>query len=139
MPGTFLDEEAFGYLPPDKVMLLCTGSQGEPRAAIARIAEDQHPHIALDAGDLVIFSSQDHSRQREGGRPPFINNLARLGIDVMTSDDALVHTSGHPRQDELRALYDWLKPRALMPMHGEPRHLLRHANFARKLRHCARR
>ena len=67
--GRLLDEEEFGYLPPDKVMLLCTGSQGEPRAAIARIAEDQHPHVSLDAGDLVIFSVQDHSRQREGSEP----------------------------------------------------------------------
>ena len=64
--GRFLDEEEFGYLPPDKILLLCTGSQGEPRAAIARIAEDQHPHVSLEPGDLVIFSSQHHPRQRKG-------------------------------------------------------------------------
>lgn len=123
--GAFLEEEAFGYLPPDKIMLLCTGSQGEPRAAIARIAEDNHPSIALDDGDLVVFSSKTIPGN-EKAVSAVHNNLARLGIDVITSDDALVHTSGHPRQDELKLVYGMLKPRALIPMHGEPRHLLRH-------------
>lgn len=127
--GAFLDEEAFGYLPPDKIMLLCTGSQGEPRAAIARIAEDAHPAIALDDGDLVVFSSKTIPGN-EKAVSAVHNNLARLGVDVITSDDALVHTSGHPRQDELKLLYSWLKPRALIPMHGEPRHLLRHMELA---------
>lgn len=127
--GAFLDEDAFGYLPPDKIMLLCTGSQGEPRAAIARIAEDTHPAIALDDGDLVVFSSKTIPGN-EKAVSAVHNNLARLGIDVITSDDALVHTSGHPRQDELKLLYSWLKPRALIPMHGEPRHLLRHMELA---------
>lgn len=127
--GAFLDEEAFGYLPPNKVMLLCTGSQGEPRAAIARIAEDNHPTIALDEGDLVVFSSKTIPGN-EKAVSAVHNNLAHLGVDVITSDDALVHTSGHPRQDELKLLYGWLKPRAVIPMHGEPRHLLRHVELA---------
>ena len=127
--GSFLEEEAFGYLPPDKIMLLCTGSQGEPRAAIARIAEDTHPAIALDDGDLVVFSSKTIPGN-EKAVSAVHNNLARLGVDVITSDDALVHTSGHPRQDELKTVYGWLKPRALIPMHGEPRHLLRHMELA---------
>ena len=127
--GSFLDEEAFGYLPPDKIMLLCTGSQGEPRAAIARIAEDTHPSIALDEGDLVVFSSKTIPGN-EKAVSAVHNNLASLGVDVITSDDALVHTSGHPRQDELKLLYGWLNPRAVIPMHGEPRHLLRHVEFA---------
>ncbi|MGE3876731.1 MAG: ribonuclease J, partial [Parvibaculaceae bacterium] len=113
--GTLLDEEAFGYLPPGKVMLLCTGSQGEPRAAIARIAEDNHPAIALDEGDLVVFSSKTIPGN-EKAVSAVQNNLARLGVDVITSDEALVHTSGHPRQDELKLLYGWVKPRALIPM-----------------------
>ena len=128
--GEFLDEEEFGYLPPDKIMLLCTGSQGEPRAAIARIAEDQHPNISLDPGDLVIFSSKTiPGNEKEVAAVH--NNLARLDIDIVTSDEALVHTSGHPRQEELRALYKWLKPAALVPMHGEPRHLRAQALFAK--------
>ncbi len=128
--GEFLDEEEFGYLPPDKIMLLCTGSQGEPRAAIARIAEDQHPNISLDPGDLVIFSSKTiPGNEKEVSQ--IHNNLAKLDIDVVTADEALVHTSGHPRQGELRALYEWLRPRAVIPMHGEPRHLRAQAIFAR--------
>lgn len=127
--GSFLEEEAFGYLPPDRIMLLCTGSQGEPRAAIARIAEDIHPAIALDDGDLVVFSSKTIPGN-EKAVSAVHNNLARLGVDVITSDDALVHTSGHPRQDEMKLVYGWLKPRALIPMHGEARHLLRHVELA---------
>ena len=128
--GRFLDEEEFGYLPPDKIMLLCTGSQGEPRAAIARIAEDQHPHVSLEPGDLVIFSSKTiPGNEKEVAR--ILNNLARLDIDTVTSDEALVHSSGHPRQGELQTLYSWLKPRALIPMHGEPRHLRAHAIFGK--------
>ena len=127
--GRLLDEEEFGYLPPDKVMLLCTGSQGEPRAAIARIAEDQHPHVALEEGDLVIFSSKTiPGNEKEVSR--VLNNLAELDIDVITSEDDLVHSSGHPRQGELALLYDWVKPKALIPMHGEPRHLRAHRDFA---------
>ena len=127
--GRLLDEEEFGYLPPDKVMLLCTGSQGEPRAAIARIAEDQHPHVALEPGDVVIFSSKTiPGNEKEVSR--VLNNLARLDIDVITSEDELVHSSGHPRQGELALLYDWVKPKALIPMHGEPRHLRAHREFA---------
>lgn len=128
--GRLLDEEEFGYLPPDKVMLLCTGSQGEPRAAIARIAEDIHPHVSLEEGDLVIFSSRTiPGNEKEVGR--VLNNLARLDIDVITGEDDLVHSSGHPRQGELATLYDWVRPKALIPMHGEPRHLRAHRDFAR--------
>lgn len=127
--GRLLDEEEFGYLPPDKVMLLCTGSQGEPRAAIARIAEDQHPHVSLEEGDLVIFSSKTiPGNEKEVSR--VLNNLAVLDIDVVTSEDDLVHSSGHPRQGELAMLYEWVKPKSLIPMHGEPRHLRAHRDFA---------
>ena len=127
--GRLLDEEEFGYLPPDKVMLLCTGSQGEPRAAIARIAEDIHPHVSLEEGDLVIFSSKTiPGNEKEVSR--VLNNLARLEIDVVTGDDDLVHSSGHPRQGELELLYEWVRPKALIPMHGEPRHLRAHRDFA---------
>jgi ribonuclease J len=125
----FLDEEAFGYIPPERVMLLCTGSQGEPRAAIARIAEDTHPNVALEEGDIVIFSSKTIPGN-EKAVSTVLNNLARLGVDAITSDDALVHSSGHPRRGELRELYEWLRPRAVVPVHGEARHLRAHAVFA---------
>ena len=129
--GAFLDEDSFGYLPPRKILLLCTGSQGEPRAAISRIAEDQHPNIALNSGDLVVFSSRTiPGNEKEVSRVH--NNLAKLDVDVLTADEALVHTSGHPRQGELKIMYDWLKPKALVPMHGEARHLRAHAKFAQE-------
>ncbi len=127
--GAFLDEEEFGYLPQDKIMLLCTGSQGEPRAAIARIAEDTHPHVALESGDLVIFSARTiPGNEKEVSA--ILNNFARLDVDVITGEDALVHSSGHPRQGELKQMYDLVKPRAVIPMHGEPRHMRAHAKFA---------
>ena len=128
--GEFLDEESFGYLPVNKIMLLCTGSQGEPRAAIARIGEDQHPHVALQKGDLVIFSSRTIPGN-EKDVSLVHNNLAKLDVDVITADEALVHTSGHPRQGELKTMYEWLKPKAVVPMHGEARHLRAHAKFAK--------
>jgi ribonuclease J len=127
--GAFLDEAEFGYLPQDKIMLLCTGSQGEPRAAIARIAEDSHQNIALEKGDLVIFSARTipgNEKEVSG----VINNLSKLDVDVITADEALIHSSGHPRQGELVQMYGWVKPRAVVPMHGEPRHLRAHAKFA---------
>jgi ribonuclease J len=127
--GAFLDEAEFGYLPQDKIMLLCTGSQGEPRAAIARIAEDSHQNIALEKGDLVIFSARTiPGNEKEVSA--VINNLSKLDIDVITADEALIHSSGHPRQGELVQMYGWVKPRAVVPMHGEPRHLRAHAKFA---------
>ncbi|MEE4235510.1 MAG: ribonuclease J, partial [Anderseniella sp.] len=126
----FRDQTEYGYLPPDKVVLLCTGSQGEPRAAMARIAADNHPDITLDPGDTVIFSSKTiPGNEKSVGN--LLNLLAGQGVDVITSDDAMVHTSGHPRQEELRQLYGWLRPKLLVPMHGEMRHLKRQIEFAR--------
>ena len=129
--GSFLSEQAFGLLPPDKTLLLCTGSQGEPRAAMARIAEGAHPSIALDRGDMVVFSSRTIPGN-EKAVGSVINGLTGQGIEVVTGDDALVHTSGHPRQDELKAFYSWLRPALLVPMHGEMRHLERHLQLARE-------
>jgi ribonuclease J len=127
--GSFLDEEEFGYLPRDRVLLLCTGSQGEARAAIARIAEDSHPEISLDPGDLVVFSARTIPGN-EKDVSSVLNNLAKLQIDAVTSDDALVHSSGHPRRGELRDMYKWIRPRSVVPMHGEARHLRAHSQFA---------
>ena len=126
----YLDQEQFGYLEPDEVLMLCTGSQGELRAALARIAEGQHPDIRLGQGDLVIFSS----RTIPGNEKPVTrvqNNLALLGVDIITDADALVHVTGHPRRDELKEMYGWLKPAVAVPMHGEARHLKEHAWLAR--------
>jgi ribonuclease J len=128
----FRGTETYGYLPPDKVLALCTGSQGEPRAALARIAEDQHPDIALAKGDMVIFSSRTiPGNEKEVGR--VINGLVRQGIEVITDRTHLVHVSGHPRLAEMADMYGWVKPQAAIPVHGEALHLAEHAALARRL------
>jgi ribonuclease J len=129
---SFHDETAFAKLPPHKVVALCTGSQGEPRAAMARIAQDEHPNVTLDPGDCVIFSSRTiPGNERAVGRVQ--NGLADRGIEVITDQDASVHVSGHPRRGELEQLYRWVKPRIAIPMHGEGRHLEAHAKLAERL------
>lgn len=126
----FYDQSHFSYLDPDEVVVLCTGSQGEPRAALARIADDQHPDIELGRGDLVIFSSRTiPGNEREVGR--IQNRLVDLGCEVVTDADRLVHVTGHPRREELAEIYGWVKPRIAIPMHGEARHLAEHAKLAR--------
>ncbi|MGQ0457750.1 MAG: ribonuclease J [Hyphomicrobium sp.] len=125
----YLDQQRFQDLPADKAVVLCTGSQGEPRAAIARIAEDEHPDITLDKGDIAIFSS----RAIPGNEKSVCkvhNGLARRGVDIITDAEALVHVTGHPRRDELREMYSWIKPKIAIPMHGEARHLQEHAKLA---------
>ncbi|MFE1600085.1 ribonuclease J [Methylobacterium sp. ID0610] len=127
----FREPEAYGYLPREKVVALLTGSQGEARAALARISRDEHPEIALSAGDRVIFSSRAiPGNERSIGA--IINDLIEAGIEVITDRTELVHVSGHPRRDELAAMYRWTKPRIAVPVHGEPLHLAEHAAFARK-------
>jgi ribonuclease J len=126
----FRRPDAFGYLPRDKVVALLTGSQGEPRAALARIAANEHPEIALSKGDRVIFSSRAIPGN-EKAVGTIINNLIGQGIEVITDRSNLVHVSGHPRKDELKHMYSWTRPRIAIPAHGEPLHLDEHAKFAR--------
>src|SRR6476619_5881475 len=126
----FRSVEAYGYLPRDKVVALCTGSQGEPRAAIARISEDQHPEVTLSQGDMVIFSSRTiPGNEKAVGK--LINGLVRQGIEVVTDRTHLVHVSGHPRRTEMAELYQWVRPRIAIPVHGEALHLSEHAKLAR--------
>jgi ribonuclease J len=128
----FHDETAFVKLSPRKVVALCTGSQGEPRAALARIAQGEHPNIELDQGDRVIFSSRTiPGNEKAVGRVQ--NGLSDLGVEVITDQDAPVHVSGHPRRGELEQLYGWVKPSIAIPMHGEGRHLEAHARLAERL------
>jgi ribonuclease J len=125
----FLTDEEASYLPRDKVLLVCTGSQGEPRSALARIAEDDHPEIVLEEGDTVIFSSRIiPGNERAIGR--LQNRLAGLGIEIITEHDHFVHVSGHPAQDELTRMYQMVRPRIAVPVHGETRHLLAQARLA---------
>jgi ribonuclease J len=128
----FRSTDVFGFLPPENALLLLTGSQGEPRAALARIASDDHPEISLSKGDRVVFSSRTiPGNEREVNR--IINNLIDRGIEVVTDRDRMVHVSGHPRRGEMEELYSWLKPKIIVPVHGEPLHLYEHEKLAKKL------
>ncbi len=127
----FRSAENFGYIPRNKIVAILTGSQGEPRAALARIAQDEHPDIALSAGDRVIFSSRAIPGN-EKAVGSIINSLIEQGIEVITDRTELVHVSGHPRRGELAQMYQWTKPRIAIPAHGEPLHLSEHAKFARQ-------
>jgi ribonuclease J len=126
----FRSADAYGYLPPDKVVALLTGSQGEARAALARIARNEHPEVTLSQGDRVIFSSRTiPGNEKEVGA--IINGLYRQGIEVITDRTHLVHVSGHPRRDEVKQLYSWVRPKVAIPAHGETSHLSEHAIFAK--------
>ena len=125
----FLSEHDAAYLPKDKLVMICTGSQGEPRSALARIAGGDHPQVTLDPGDTVVFSSREiPGNERAIGRVQ--NLLVNRGIEVVTADDAFVHVSGHPAQEELVQMYQWVRPKIAVPVHGEQRHQLAHAKLA---------
>jgi ribonuclease J len=127
----FRGADMYGHFPPDKVLALCTGSQGEPRAALSRIANDDHPLVTLNKGDCVIFSSRTIPGN-EKAVGAIINGLVTQGITVVTDRTHLVHVSGHPRRDELREMISWVRPQILIPVHGEPLHLAEHAQLARE-------
>ena len=126
----FLEEQDAGFLPEDKCLVICTGSQGEPRAALWRIAVGTHPRISISTGDTVIFSS----KIIPGNEIPIgkvHNELARRGIHVITEEDSFVHVSGHPNRDELSKMYGFIRPQIAIPVHGEARHLLEHVKLAK--------
>lgn len=127
----FLPVDSFGNLARDKIVIMATGSQGEARAAVARIAEDNHPRARLAPGDQVIFSSRPIPGN-EKSINNLINGLVRQGVKVITDRDGLVHVSGHPRRAEVQQMYEWVRPRIAIPAHGEAAHLAGHADFARK-------
>ena len=126
----FRSVDVYGHLPPDKVCALCTGSQGEPRAALARIAQDEHPDVAFSRGDRVIFSSRAIPGN-EKAIMRVINGLVIQGIEVITDRTHLVHVSGHPRRAELEDMIGWVRPQILLPVHGEALHMAEHAALAR--------
>ena len=129
----FLSDAEAGRFPDDKILYLCTGSQGEARAALARIADGAHPHVRLGSGDHCIFSS----RIIPGNEVPIRNlqnKMAERGIRLYTErDHPGIHVSGHPCRDELKEMYAWARPQIAVPTHGERRHLLEHAALARDL------
>lgn len=125
----FIDEDEFGYIPRDKVVVILTGSQGEPRAALAKIARDEMRNVAFSAGDTIIFSSRAIPGN-EKAINDIKNGLVDQGIHVITDNEALVHVSGHPRRTELQQMYAWTRPQMVVPVHGEAVHLVAHAELA---------
>ena len=129
----FLDDTEAKHFPGEQVLFLCTGSQGEPRAALSRIADGTHPHVKLGAGDSCLFSS----RVIPGNEIPIRNlqnKLTENGVRLYTErDHPGIHVSGHPCRDELAEMYSWARPTISVPTHGERRHLMEHAAFARDL------
>lgn len=124
--------DVYGYLPPDKVVALCTGSQGEPRAALARIAQDDHPEVTLGRGDRVIFSSRTIPGN-EKAVGAIINGLVAQDVEVITDRTHMVHVSGHPRVAEIEEMLGWVRPMILVPVHGEELHLYEHEQIGRRL------
>lgn len=119
-----------GYLPRDKVLFICTGSQGEPRASMAKLANDDHRDLVLEEGDTAIFSSRIiPGNERSVGR--LQNALMARGVEVITDREADIHVSGHPARDELVRVYQWIRPKIALPVHGEVRHMVEHAALAR--------
>ena len=123
-------EDDFAALPRKRVVALCTGSQGEPRAALARIARGDHPRVELAGGDRVIFSSR-MIPGNERAVYDVVNGLVAQGVEVITSRDHLVHASGHPRRGEVAQMYEWVRPRSVIPVHGQPLHMAAQAELAR--------
>ncbi len=128
----FLTEHDCAFLPRERALYICTGSQGERGSALARIAANDHANVVLENGDTVLFSSRNiPGNERE--IYAMQDSLARRGCRILTAKDAPIHVSGHPARDELARLYDWVRPTHSVPMHGEQRHLMEHAAFARSL------
>jgi ribonuclease J len=124
----FVDEDEFDSIPRSELVIILTGSQGESRAALAKLARDGHPRVHLSPGDTVIYSS----RTIPGNEKLIVdtkNLLIEQGVEVITDADALVHVSGHPRREELLEMYDWVRPQVLVPVHGEAMHLTAQARL----------
>ncbi|MEO1251631.1 MAG: ribonuclease J [Pseudomonadota bacterium] len=128
----FVEPRDAGHFPREHVLYLCTGSQGEPRAALSRIARGEHRDLALGDGDTVIFSSKViPGNEREIFN--LQNALVDMGVKIITEKDEFIHVSGHPCRDELKDMYQWARPQIAIPVHGEARHLEEHADLALSL------
>lgn len=120
-----------GYLAPAEILLVATGSQGDPGAALDRLARGRHPELELEPGDRVVFSSRLIPGNEDRLRA-LMRRLEQRQVEVVTAEDALIHASGHPCQEELLTLYGWVRPRLLIPVHGEADHLDAQAHLARR-------
>jgi len=115
-----------------KILYLCTGSQGEPNGAMMRISSYIHPDVIIEEGDTVIFSSKIIPGN-EKKLYKLHNQLVKNGIEVVSEENEFVHVSGHPNRDDLKDMYSWVKPKSVIPVHGEHRHMIEHINFAKEM------
>jgi ribonuclease J len=127
-----IDSRDAKKIPREKIVLLCTGSQGEPNGAMMRITSDIHPDIAIEKEDTVIFSSKIIPGN-EKKLFKMHNQLVKNGIEVISEENEFVHVSGHPNREDLKDMYNWIKPRSVIPVHGEHRHMAEHINFAKEM------
>jgi ribonuclease J len=127
-----LDARDAKNISREKIVYLCTGSQGEPMGAMMRIANFTHPDVFLERGDTVIFSSKIIPGN-EKKLSKLHNQLVKESVEVISEENEFVHVSGHPNREDLKEMYDWIKPKCVIPVHGEHRHMLEHINFAREM------
>ncbi len=116
----------------EKIVYLCTGSQGEPMGAMNRIVKYTHPDVYIERNDAVVFSSKIIPGN-EKKLYKLHNNLVKEGIEVISEDNEYIHVSGHPNREDLRDMYNWIKPKAVIPVHGEHRHMIEHIEFAKEM------
>ena len=127
-----VDAREANKISKDRVILLCTGSQGEPMGALNRIANDNHPDVNIESGDTVIFSSKIIPGN-EKKLYTLQNSIVKRDIEVITEENAFVHVSGHANREDLKDMYHWVKPKCIIPVHGEHRHMKEHISFAKEM------
>ena len=127
-----IDSREAKKISREKIVYLCTGSQGEPMGAMMRIAHYVHPDVFIEKDDAVIFSSKIIPGN-EKKLYSLHNQLVKNGIEVISEENEFVHVSGHPNQEDLKDMYNWVKPKAIIPVHGEHRHMMEHINFAKEM------
>jgi len=127
-----IDSRKTKKISREKIVYLCTGSQGEPNGAMMRISNYIHPDVMIESGDTVIFSSKIIPGN-EKKLYKLHNQLIKNGIDVVSEENEFVHVSGHPNREDLRDMYNWVKPKSVIPVHGEHRHMIEHINFAKEM------
>ena len=127
-----LDARDAKNIAREKIVYLCTGSQGEPMGAMMRIANFTHPDVFIESGDTVLFSSKIIPGN-EKKLSKLHNQLAKESVEVISEENEFVHVSGHPNRDDLKEMYEWVKPKCVIPVHGEHRHMIEHINFAKEM------
>ena len=127
-----VDPREANKISKDRIIFLCTGSQGEPMGALNRIANDVHPDVNIESGDTVIFSSKIIPGN-EKKLYALQNSIVKKDIEVITEENAFVHVSGHANREDLKDMYQWVKPKCVIPVHGEHRHMKEHINFAKDM------